>query len=266
MSFSTSILIGKSVCLKKKVALYTGKNLKFFDQLPSTNTYATQWLREGPQEGSVVQTGFQFEGKGQKGSCWEVAPGLNLTLSVIYYPTFLSVDRVFQLSKITALALYDTLEVLLPSSDLLIKWPNDLLVNKKKIAGILVENQLEGRQVRSSVIGIGLNVGQLTFPQALADKATSVRLEGGNSKLPTDLLFDALEGRYEELKKGKSEQIDRRYLRHLYAYQEEVEVEIKGREERAMLVGVGKDGRAALVIRERLAYFDIKEVRWKLFG
>ncbi|MEO0896032.1 MAG: biotin--[acetyl-CoA-carboxylase] ligase [Bacteroidota bacterium] len=249
------------------MANYTGKQIYYFEELPSTNSYATELLLEQPPEGSLIQAGYQSAGRGQKGSRWESQAHENLIFSVIYYPTFLPINRVFQLSKMTAVALYDCLRHFLPKEEILIKWPNDLLVNKKKIAGILLENQFEGKHLRSSVIGIGLNVNQADFPEELTTKATSLALLQGKKIDIGDVLqrmMDSLEARYEELKQAKASSLDRFYLQQLYGYQEEVEVEIEGEGMTVMPVGVGLDGRVALVIDGVLKYFDIKEVKWMI--
>jgi BirA family biotin operon repressor/biotin-[acetyl-CoA-carboxylase] ligase len=135
------------------------------ESIDSTNNYAINLLKETkPANGTVVLTKRQTAGRGQRGNTWEVDPDLNLTFSVIVYPE-ISVSQVQQLNFMVALALAKALGEHAP--EVLIKWPNDILSGSKKIAGVLIENQLRGDQVASSVIGIGVNVNQTVFDSSL---------------------------------------------------------------------------------------------------
>ena len=123
--------------------LFIGKNLLFLHDVESTNTYAMNLLRNvNVIEGTVIHTDNQTNGRGQRGALWTSNIAQNITSSIILKPTFLPIDNTFYLSKISALAVYDVLTDILPNSqyDTKIKWPNDILVNQQKIAGILIEN------------------------------------------------------------------------------------------------------------------------------
>ena len=122
--------------------LFIGKNLLFLHEVESTNTYAMNLLRNvNVIEGTIVYTDNQTKGRGQRGTVWSSNIGQNIISSIILKPTFLSIENSFYLSKITALAIYDVLTDILTSGqyDIKIKWPNDILVNQQKIAGILIE-------------------------------------------------------------------------------------------------------------------------------
>src|ERR1700741_5411456 len=157
--------------------LFIGQNLVQLDAVASTNTYAMQLLKDVKViEGTVITAENQTEGKGQRGNTWKAEPSMNLTFSVVLFPDFLSSSDHFYLSKITALALYDSLSELFDPSqhDIKIKWPNDILVNEEKIAGILIENVFRLGKLQQSVVGVGLNVNQEDF-SALKNRATSVK-------------------------------------------------------------------------------------------
>ena len=161
--------------------LFIGKNLLFLTEVESTNTYAMGMLRNvNVMEGTVVYTDHQSRGKGQRGASWNSAVASNITASVILRPAFLESGESFFLSKISALALYDVLTDVLNSSqyDIKIKWPNDMLVDSRKIAGILIENTYNQQQIQYSVMGIGLNVNQADFGP-LSGIATSLKLLTG---------------------------------------------------------------------------------------
>ncbi len=148
--------------------LFIGQNLIYLNETASTNTYAIDLLNGlRVAEGSIVLTDRQTMGKGQRGNTWLSEPSMNLTFSLILYPVFLNAANCFYLSKCVALALHDALAEILPSGqhDIKIKWPNDILVNNKKIAGVLIENNFRTDTVQYSVAGIGLNVNQEYFGQ-----------------------------------------------------------------------------------------------------
>ncbi|MEL6131846.1 MAG: biotin--[acetyl-CoA-carboxylase] ligase [Bacteroidota bacterium] len=240
-----------------------GKYIRRFDSLPSTNVYAQSLLGAQPEEGTLILADHQSQGKGQKGRVWEVAPSQNLTFSLITYPRFISPTRMFILSKAVALAVRHTLADFLPHAEVQVKWPNDILINHKKASGILIENQLEGNQIKSSIWGIGVNVNQHYFPPHLQHKATSLGLWTEKEISREEVLFKLIEylnTHYHWLKSGKSESLDHAYLRHLLGYQEDILVEIKGQQETCHLAGVDAHGRLALVRNDKLSYFAVGEV------
>ena len=131
-------------------------------ELESTNQYLANLVRkEAPIEGTVVIANFQTAGKGQGNNSWEAEAGKNLTFSMVLYPKMLEAQHQFILSQLVSLAIIDTLKS--EVADTSIKWPNDIYVGNKKIAGILIENVLLGKYIESCIIGIGLNVNQVNF-------------------------------------------------------------------------------------------------------
>lgn len=243
--------------------LFIGKHNIRLEETPSTNTYAQELLKDTPPEGSLVLAYKQSAGRGQKGNVWLTEPGLNLTFSVILYPKFLRAKQVFLLSKVVSIALQETLLEFLPMQEVDVKWPNDILVNKKKVAGILIENQLEGSRISSSVIGIGLNVNQPTFSEEIQHKATSL-LQVTNKKFDTEHILQTflskLEVRYLELKKKGDTIINPLYIRSLFGYQEELAFKKEGERFTGMIVGVDEIGRLAIAEGNELSYYDFKEI------
>ena len=111
---------------------------------------------------TVVMAHSQLKGRGQMGTNWLSDPGKNLTFSVLVKSLDSPVSEQFLLNIYVSLAIYDTLAQL-NVPDLKIKWPNDIMSGHSKICGILIENILSGHHIQASIIGIGLNVNQLTF-------------------------------------------------------------------------------------------------------
>jgi len=130
----------------------------------STNNYLRELLtssREQLSEGVVVSADFQTKGRGQKGNVWESEDAKNLLFSMLLFPSSIEANQQFVLSKMVSLAVVGVLKE--ETDDICIKWPNDIYWHDKKIAGILIENDLCGSNIQYSVIGIGLNLNQQEF-------------------------------------------------------------------------------------------------------
>jgi len=144
-----------------------------YDEVGSTNDIALEMARSGAPEGTVILARSQTKGRGRRGRAWFARPGESILMSVILRPD-IPVSRYSQLAFPAAVAIAESLREqcgLIPA----LKWPNDVLVNERKIAGILVETA-----PGAAVVGIGLNVKQTEFPPELANTATSIVLEGGS--------------------------------------------------------------------------------------
>ncbi|MFN8394153.1 MAG: biotin--[acetyl-CoA-carboxylase] ligase [Bacteroidia bacterium] len=247
--------------------LFIGKNFVELSEVDSTNTVAQSLLEAGAAEGTVVLAQHQTAGRGQQGSQWLAQPGQNLTFSLVLQPHFLAPRQIFLLNKLIACALRELVAGILPESTVQIKWPNDLLVNRRKVAGILVETALEPARIKSAVVGIGLNVNQWEFDPELHGRATSLVLESGKEHTIRPILerlLELIEAGYLAIRAGRADRIEREYLQHLFAYQEDTEVEIAGQRISAHVVGVDPDGRLALRHGEGLHFYGVKEVRFIL--
>lgn len=132
------------------------------DETDSTNRYLQQLLaKRALPEGSLVVADYQTAGKGQVGNSWEAERGANLLFSLLLRPDFLPANRQFLISQIASLSVKETLEAYTDS--IRVKWPNDVYWKDRKICGMLIENDLAGAYLHTSVIGIGLNVNQQCF-------------------------------------------------------------------------------------------------------
>ena len=111
----------------------------------------------------TVFTPIQTAGVGQYGAKWQSAPHMNLTFSTLFTPENLMIERGFVLNMLVPIAVVKALKTLGIAEEINIKWPNDIVITRKKIGGILIENIVQGQQIIKSVIGIGLNVNQTKF-------------------------------------------------------------------------------------------------------
>lgn len=197
--------------------LFTGKFLIRLKETASTNSYMKQWLSNNkPIEGSVILTETQTAGRGQAGTSWQSTPGENITLSLYYRPVFLEARNQFLLSMAVALGVRASIIAFIPDEEIKIKWPNDILINRKKACGILIENHLQGQHLSGSVIGIGLNVLQKEFPGL--PMATSLTMEGYQGDLDAvfDLLMEKIEQQYLRLRNGQFSGLKSDYLQSLF--------------------------------------------------
>lgn len=177
-----------------------------FNELTSTNSYLRENLGGMPQY-AVVTAGFQTAGRGQRGNGWESEEGSNLLFSMLYYPPeWLHPSRQFQISKAVSLAVAETVDRLLEGSDhpeVCIKWPNDIYVGDRKIAGILIENILQSSDsIAHSVIGIGLNINQREFHSDAPNPVSAIHFTGRETALEDAILLlrDSLISRLEKMR------------------------------------------------------------------
>lgn len=154
-----------------------GRALRAFDACGSTNTEAKAWARDGAPEGAVVTAEHQTAGRGRLGRAWTDAAGQNLLCSVVLRPD-LPPDRLGLVTLASGLAAAEAVAEWTAPAEPGIKWPNDVLLNGRKCCGMLLEADLGAAPF--VVLGIGLNVNQTDFPDEIADRATSLRLETGH--------------------------------------------------------------------------------------
>jgi BirA family biotin operon repressor/biotin-[acetyl-CoA-carboxylase] ligase len=141
------------------------------DQVDSTNNYAAKWLKMTKSiTPAVITARIQHQGRGQQQRSWESPPNLNLTCSFVILPKNIQFEQLALFNKSIANAAHTTLSKY-HDGNIDIKWPNDIWVNGKKIAGILIENNWKQQSINSSIIGIGINVNQ---PFAIGDKWCSL--------------------------------------------------------------------------------------------
>jgi BirA family biotin operon repressor/biotin-[acetyl-CoA-carboxylase] ligase len=138
-------------------------DLIVLDTTDSTNSYLQRLFEEGKAgEGTVVLSRAQTAGRGQRGKGWESYTGQGLYASFLLRPEWLNSDRQFQLNKAIAVAVARYIQSRIQSrAD--VKWPNDILVEERKVAGILIENSIRGRQLSSCIAGVGVNLNQPAF-------------------------------------------------------------------------------------------------------
>ena len=245
-----------------------GKVVLSFPELDSTNEYALKVLsKTRPIEGTVIITDFQTAGKGQIGSKWESERGKNLTLTCIIYPNFLDLIQQFLLTCIASLSVRQTIASILDHRDVKIKWPNDILVDQKKICGILIQNSVMAGKIQNSVIGIGINVNQSFFSQDLTSATSLINelnYEIGLEGIKIEL-FSNLSRWYNLLKDNQIELIKNSYTDSLYGREEEKIFLLKseGKEKPGIIKGIDPRGKLWVEHEGKEAVYDIKEIQYQ---
>ncbi|WP_340113786.1 biotin--[acetyl-CoA-carboxylase] ligase [Maribellus mangrovi] len=246
--------------------MYSGENkIVVLTDVGSTNNYASQLVSDKPEECTVVLAQFQEKGRGQQGNYWESEPGKNLLMSVILYPGFLPTDKQFYISKIVSLALVHTLDSKV--KDLSIKWPNDIYISNRKVAGILIENAIKAVHLDYSIVGIGLNLNQEEFVSDAPNPVSLKMLTGQNYNINevVDEFLSVFKDWYKSLQKGKLSKIDAAYLDRLFGRNEWRTFRSENTEFEARIAGIGDYGKLQLQERSgNIREFMFKEVEFVL--
>ncbi len=178
-----------------------GHNHLHFEELDSTNVYAMDLLaKTTPIDGTVISADHQTAGKGQYDRKWYSNKGENIIMSIILLPDFLKASQQIYLNIAIALGINDYLCRI--NTGFSIKWPNDIYHQDSKIAGILIQNQLQGETIKGSIIGIGLNVNQTLFDPLLINPTSLKKITGIHFNLLAEMkeLWTSIEQRYLMLK------------------------------------------------------------------
>jgi BirA family biotin operon repressor/biotin-[acetyl-CoA-carboxylase] ligase len=185
----------------------------YYETLPSSNSEAIRLASSGAPEGTVVVCREQTAGRGQRNNRWVSAPDENLTMSLILRPDGMATDKLFLLSKAFSLAVVRSLNSF--GIDASIKWPNDIYVGTRKIAGILIEHSFLGNALAFSVIGLGLNVNQVSFPPMDVVPA-SIATETGNGHHDINKILSSTLDNFLALYKSDRETVHSGYMEKLY--------------------------------------------------
>ena len=240
--------------------MFTINHIKL-ETINSTNDYALS-LKDSLvfKEGLVVTANFQSGGNGQRGKAWESNANENLLLSVVIEPK-LKLEEQSLISKIVALSVCDLLKKLGIEAE--IKWPNDILVAKQKIAGILIQNKAQGNFITHSVIGLGFNVNQLVF-KAYSPKATSLKLQLNKEYEVFQIqeqFLSFLSQRLMRLKKGEDQENE--YLNFLFLKDKPAAFESDNKQFMGIIKWVSESGKLLIKLEDdSIAAFENQQVKY----
>lgn len=235
------------------------KKIIHLKDVNSTNEFANEYIDKNKnQESFVITADFQRYGKGQVNNSWDSEQGKNLLISVVF--SFKKkCSNQFDFNIISSLAVLDFLKELgVEKSE--VKWPNDILINKKKVAGVLIHNKIKGNEIYKTIIGVGLNVNQEVFKN-FNRKATSLKLEMSKS-------YDLINIRDKFLKSLKirlSKSIYKNYFDYnnsLYLKEKVSTFDINGLKKVGIIKCVNKKGLLNLETNNGIKVFRIKEISY----
>lgn len=213
------------------------------------------------KEKFAVYAEYQTEGRGMIDSLWKSEAGKNILISLVSYPHFLKPQKQFYFSMIIALTLYEYLEQ--HSLNCLIKWPNDIIVENKKIAGILIESEITKNTINFIVAGIGLNLNQREFSGEYGNP-TSISRETGkeyDKEKVIDGLIKCFKKWYKTLENEKYQYIKEIYLSKLLGYNELKVYRNNNKIFEAEIIDVKENGHIVLESKNaKRKEYDLKEI------
>ena len=234
-------------------------NIIHFKEVESTNLLALSMIEENTTPlPFVITTDFQTLGKGQMSNKWDSENGKNLLMSVAIN-TDIKIENQFIINVISSLSVLDLLEDL-NLENLSVKWPNDILVGKRKISGVLIQNKLLSDTIKSAVIGVGLNINQSNFT-TFKREATSV-----NNENITNLSISEISDRllyFLEFRFSKSDNENwKDYSKKLYLKDKVAPFEIEGKKQMGIIKRVNKTGELVLETEDSIKNFQMKEIEF----
>jgi BirA family biotin operon repressor/biotin-[acetyl-CoA-carboxylase] ligase len=248
------------------MAQYKNFIIHEFDELDSTNSYGFNLAKNNQAfDREVVVANTQHSGRGRMDRKWEGLAG-NLFCSIIVRPHTIQIDaaNAHKFSFLTIVALHKAIHHFDHRNKIEMKWPNDLLINQKKIAGILLESELQEAHLDFAVIGVGVNI--LDYPDQVLFKATSLKEENINV-LKDDLLkvfldeFDRLYRLVENFGMDRAfATIKKLWQQHAYKMNEEMTIDVGDEKVCGTFVGIDDDGCATLLIndhKQKISFGDV---------
>ena len=266
---TTPVVESASKLLKTRIL---GHPLEGYYTLNSSNTLAAQKAANGATEGTVIVAEEQTAGRGRHGREWQSSAGQNLLFSIVLRPSG-APSSLGRLMLYLSLGMFAVIERWCTPLPVSIKWPNDILILQKKCCGILIESSLSNNQeINSLILGIGVNVNQLHFPEELEAGVTSLALANGRPLPRAPLLADillSLEHEYLLFQGDESaDKLVARYAKHLYRKGQRVTLNKKEPAEiiKGTLMGVQEDGGLILLTETGRQVFYSGEISFSSFG
>lgn len=242
---STPDVMTEQEILSRLVTKKFGRRICCLMQVDSTNNYAKKIAEDGAEHGTLVVAESQSNGKGRRGRTWDSPRGCSIFMSYLLRPVLMPQSA----SMLTLVAGLSVSQAIGEVTQVIpyIKWPNDIVVNGRKICGILTEMSADPDMINYVVVGIGININMQSFPKELEDKATSLRNETGIVYNRSEIIAKVcqyFERNYEIFcEKGDMTDLIEEYNKHLVNVEREVRISDTANEYTGVAKGIDKDGK-----------------------
>ncbi|MBO6057355.1 MAG: biotin--[acetyl-CoA-carboxylase] ligase [Bacteroidales bacterium] len=238
-----------------------------FDEINSTNVFLYDKISENNDiSDMVVVAAHQTAGRGMDKNRWESEAGKNLLFSIALNVNFLEAENQFKISQAVSVAIVETLSQFVDDKRLFIKWPNDIYFGDKKLAGMLIQNTIEGRMMGVSIIGIGLNVNQIEFSNDIPNPISLKMISGRDFDLDNllNLLVSSIKTKVESLRdKENQNEINEKYLSRSYRFGIWSDYFYQNQVKSMIIRGFDKYGRLLLHDKEGAEIVcDVKELQF----
>ncbi|WP_448701772.1 biotin--[acetyl-CoA-carboxylase] ligase [Mucilaginibacter sp. AW1-3] len=234
-------------------------------EVDSTNNFLKEALANSTPltEGTVIMAESQYAGRGQQQNKWHTEPGKNLTFSILLKPTFLAVNQQFNLNLAISVGIINALTPVL-GTGVKIKWPNDIYYNDKKLGGVLIENIIQGPQIKNSIIGIGLNVNQTDFAPWVPNPVSVKQIlqKDYELKLLLSDICGCIEAAYLMLKAGNINRLKAFFMQNLYWLNELKPFKIPEGIFNGVIKDVTSTGQLAVSFDNQLRLYSFKEIEF----
>lgn len=216
-------------------------NVIWLNEVESTNVMAREMINAGEaKEGLLLTTDYQKLGKGQQSNMWESESGQNILCSLVLEPSFLHAGEQVWLNMAMCLAVHDALAFY--TKGVRIKWPNDVYIDHKKVSGLLIENTLQGHRIKSTIVGIGVNINQSDFAYHKAASLGKLTNEWYDRNDVLQQILNYIKIRYQQLRLNQFAKIKSDYHTVLYGINEIKTFAVDGRTFEGMITGVDNQG------------------------
>ena len=233
---------------------YIGQNIIYLPETKSTNQDAWKHVENGCENGTLIITDHQQQGKGRRQNTWESTPGKSLTFSFVIYPNN-NLDKLALLPLLTGLSIVKGIE----SSVFIkigLKWPNDIMLSRKKMGGILIESKIISNKL-SIVVGIGLNINNsiADFPKEIKDIATSLKIYTEENHSCEQILAEIL-NEFEILYNDNWDAIISNWSKYCIHSQENISFHTEDGKQKGIFHGLSEDGYAEIIIDGNMQTFS----------
>ncbi len=233
-----------------------------YETLDSTNNEARRLLNRGPvAHGMTLLARHQEAGRGQYGRLWHAAPGEHLAMSIILHPDPQNPIALEHIGMITSLGIVQALQAEVKGLDPRVKWPNDIYLDDRKLAGILIENALSGSTVQHSIIGIGMNVNETAFPPSLPNPVSLRQVTGSAFEILP--LAHSIRSSILNLITTPTIQWKSKYDQVIYGMGKKHSFLLNGDPIEATITGVSAEGKLTIAMQNgSTASFATHEIQW----